>query len=77
MAIKTIFIDRDGVINKEIGYLNKIDEFEFIYGIFDACLYFQSLSYKIKFIYFVKVVHFFIYNSITIKKNSFYSHKLR
>ena len=47
MAIKTIFIDRDGVINKEIGYLNKIDEFEFIYGIFDACLYFQSLSYKI------------------------------
>ena len=47
MPIKTIFLDRDGVINKEINYLHKIDEFEFIDGIFDACLYFQSLSYKI------------------------------
>ena len=47
MPIKTIFLDRDGIINKEINYLHKIDEFEFIDGIFDACLYFQSLSYKI------------------------------
>ena len=47
MSIKTIFLDRDGVINKEINYLHKIGEFDFIDGIFDACLYFQSLSYKI------------------------------
>ena len=47
MPIKTIFIDRDGVINKEINYLYKIDDFEFIDGIIDACLYLQSLSYKI------------------------------
>ncbi len=47
MPIKTIFLDRDGVINKEINYLHKIDDFEFIDGIFDACLHFQSLSYKI------------------------------
>ncbi len=47
MPIKTIFLDRDGVINKEINYLHKIDDFEFINGIFDACLYFQSLGYKI------------------------------
>ena len=47
MAIKTIFLDRDGVINKEVNYLHKIDNFEFIGGIFDACLHFQSLSYKI------------------------------
>ena len=47
MAIKTIFLDRDGVINKEINYLHKIDDFEFIDGIFEACLYFQSLGYKI------------------------------
>ena len=47
MAIKTIFIDRDGVINKEINYLHKIEDFEFIDGIFDACLHFQSLGYKI------------------------------
>ncbi len=47
MPIKTIFLDRDGVINKEINYLHKIDDFEFIDGIFDACLYFQSLGYEI------------------------------
>ena len=47
MAIKTIFLDRDGVINKEINYLHKIEDFEFIDGIFDACLYFQTLEYKI------------------------------
>ena len=47
MAIKTIFLDRDGVINKEVNYLHKIDDFEFIGGIFDTCLHFQSLSYKI------------------------------
>ena len=47
MPIKTIFLDRDGVINKDINYLHKIDDFEFIDGIFDACLYFQSLGYRI------------------------------
>ena len=47
MTIKTIFLDRDGVINKEINYLHKIEDFEFIDGIFDACLHFQSLGYKI------------------------------
>ena len=47
MPIKTIFLDRDGVINKEVNYLHKIDDFEFIEGIFMACLYFQTLGYKI------------------------------
>ena len=47
MPIKTIFLDRDGVINKEVNYLHKIDDFEFIDGIFDTCQHFQSLGYKI------------------------------
>jgi D-glycero-D-manno-heptose 1,7-bisphosphate phosphatase len=47
MPIKTIFLDRDGVINKDINYLHKINDFEFIDGIFDSCLYFQDLGYKI------------------------------
>jgi len=47
MTIKTIFLDRDGVVNKEVGYLHKIKDFEFINGVFDACLYFQSLDYQI------------------------------
>ena len=47
MAIKTIFLDRDGVVNKEINYLHKINDFEFIDGIFSACHYFETLGYKI------------------------------
>jgi len=47
MTIKTIFLDRDGVINKEVGYLFKIADFEFIEGVFEACLYFNNLDYKI------------------------------
>ena len=47
MTIKTIFLDRDGVINKEVGYLHKIEDFVFIDGVFEACSYFQSLGYQI------------------------------
>jgi len=44
---KALFLDRDGVINKEINYLHKIDDFEFIDGIFELCKYYQSLGYLI------------------------------
>ena len=47
MPIKTIFLDRDGVINKEVNYLYKIKDFEFLEGIFNACIYFQKLGYEI------------------------------
>ena len=47
MTIKTIFLDRDGVINKEINYLHKIKDFKFINGVFDTCQYFKSLNYQI------------------------------
>lgn len=47
MGKKIIFLDRDGVINHEVGYLHKIEDFRFIDGVFAACLYFQSLGYKI------------------------------
>ena len=46
MTIKTIFLDRDGVINKEVGYLFRIADFKFNDGVFDACLYFQKLGYE-------------------------------
>ena len=45
--MKVIFLDRDGVINKEVGYLHKIEDFEFIDGVFDACINFQSSGYQI------------------------------
>ena len=47
MSIKTIFLDRDGVINKDVNYAYKVVDFEFIDGIFDVCFYFQKLNYKI------------------------------
>jgi len=42
MSIKTIFLDRDGVINKDINYLYNINDFIFIDGIFEACQYLES-----------------------------------
>jgi len=44
--MKVVFLDRDGVINKEVGYLNKVEDFEFIDGVFASCLNFQSLGYQ-------------------------------
>ena len=45
--LKALFLDRDGVINIEKEYLYKIEDFEFIDGIFDLCKYYQSLGYII------------------------------
>jgi D-glycero-D-manno-heptose 1,7-bisphosphate phosphatase len=47
MTLKTIFLDRDGVINKDKHYLYKIEDFEFIEGIFESCRHFQSLNFQI------------------------------
>ena len=47
MSNKTIFLDRDGVINYEVNYLHKISDFKFINGTFDACQSFLKLGYKI------------------------------
>jgi D-glycero-D-manno-heptose 1,7-bisphosphate phosphatase len=47
MTLKTIFLDRDGVINQEKKYLYKIEDFEFIQGVFSACLFFIKEGFKI------------------------------
>ncbi len=44
---KALFLDRDGVINKEKNYLYKIEDFEFIDGVFETCRYFQEKGYLI------------------------------
>lgn len=44
---KALFLDRDGVINKEKNYLYKIENFEFIDGVFETCKYFQEKGYLI------------------------------
>ena len=47
MPIKTIFLDRDGVINKDTNYLYKIEDFQFVDGVFEVCNHFQKLGFKI------------------------------
>lgn len=42
---KALFLDRDGVINKEKNYLFKIKDFEFIDGVFEICREFQNRGY--------------------------------
>ena len=44
---KVIFLDRDGVINEDYGYVGKIEDFKFIDGVFEACKSFKNLGYEI------------------------------
>ena len=44
---KVIFLDRDGVINKDTSYVYKIEDFKFIDGVFKACLHFKKLGFEI------------------------------
>ena len=44
---KALFLDRDGVINVEKDYLYKIEDFEFIDGIFELCHHFLDQGYLI------------------------------
>ncbi|WP_438862630.1 D-glycero-beta-D-manno-heptose 1,7-bisphosphate 7-phosphatase [Neptunicella sp.] len=45
MKNKAVFLDRDGVINVDHGYTIKIDDFEFIDGVFESCKILQELGY--------------------------------
>ncbi|NIR52848.1 HAD family hydrolase [candidate division KSB1 bacterium] len=44
---KALLLDRDGVINKEIHYLHKKEDVEFIDGIFETCQFFMEKGYLI------------------------------
>lgn len=44
---KAVFLDRDGVINIEKNYLYKIEDFEFIQGVFSSLSHLQNLGYKL------------------------------
>ncbi|MEZ9526848.1 D-glycero-beta-D-manno-heptose 1,7-bisphosphate 7-phosphatase [Enterovibrio norvegicus] len=45
MANPAVFIDRDGVINVDHGYISKVDDFEYIDGVFDACRALKEMGY--------------------------------
>jgi histidinol phosphatase-like enzyme len=34
MTARALFLDRDGVVNEEVGYLHRADEVRFVKGIF-------------------------------------------
>ena len=44
---KALFLDRDGVVNVDKNYVYKIQDVEFIEGIFKFCEYFQGNGYLI------------------------------
>ena len=44
---KVLFLDRDGVVNIDHGYVYKPEEFEFVPGVFEACKAFTDAGYKI------------------------------
>lgn len=44
---KALFLDRDGVINFDKGYVYLKEDFEFIEGIFDLCKVAKTLDFKI------------------------------
>ena len=47
LTSKALFLDRDGVINEEINYLYKSEDFHFNEGIFELCTKYQSKGYKL------------------------------
>ena len=46
-VVRALFLDRDGVINHDMGYTNRWEDFVFIDGIFDLCRYATSLGYRL------------------------------
>ncbi|HSY36327.1 MAG TPA: HAD family hydrolase [Acidobacteriaceae bacterium] len=44
---KALFLDRDGVINHEVGYLHTVEEVRWVEGIFELCRVAVGLGYKL------------------------------
>lgn len=44
---KALFLDRDGIINEDKGYVHKIDDFKFVDGIFQVLKVFQNANYML------------------------------
>lgn len=44
---RALFLDRDGVINHEIGYLSRPEDVRFVDGIFSLCRTAQRLGYRL------------------------------
>ncbi len=47
MTQRALFLDRDGVINHEVGYLHRAEDVAFVDGIFSLCRTAMRLGYRI------------------------------
>jgi D-glycero-D-manno-heptose 1,7-bisphosphate phosphatase len=47
MSGRALFLDRDGVVNEEVGYLHRADEVQFVDGIFSLCRTAVGLGYRL------------------------------
>jgi D-glycero-D-manno-heptose 1,7-bisphosphate phosphatase len=47
MKERALFLDRDGVVNEEVGYLHRADEVRFVDGIFSLCRTAVRLGYRL------------------------------
>jgi D-glycero-D-manno-heptose 1,7-bisphosphate phosphatase len=47
MKRRALFLDRDGVVNEEVGYLHRADEVRFVDGIFSLCRKAAGLGYRL------------------------------
>jgi D-glycero-D-manno-heptose 1,7-bisphosphate phosphatase len=44
---RALFLDRDGVVNEEVGYLHRAEEVRFVDGIFSLCRTAARLGYRL------------------------------
>lgn len=44
---RAVFLDRDGVINIDHGYVHMVDDFEYVEGVFDACRSIKEMGFKL------------------------------
>ncbi len=47
LAKPCLFLDRDGIINKDVGYAYRPEQMQFMPSIFSVCRYFQRRGYLI------------------------------
>jgi D-glycero-D-manno-heptose 1,7-bisphosphate phosphatase len=47
MEGRTLFLDRDGVVNREVGYLFRKEDVHFVSGIFSLCRTAKKLGYRL------------------------------
>ena len=45
--VPAIFLDRDGTINVDHGYVHEIDNFQFIDGVIDACRELKEMGFAL------------------------------